>query len=91
MECTFESVIVFILLCQIIGFLSTLMSFVVLVLFIPLQLIFSYLFGRYRQRKMDCTDRRVHAFQQFLHAYSTVKMQNWEESDQEANHRHASR
>ena len=78
-----ECLIVFILLSKFIGVFTTVMSFVVLVLFIPLPLLFSYLFSRYRPGVMECTDHRVHAFQQFLNGYSSMKLHNLRVGDGE--------
>ncbi|CAF2981984.1 unnamed protein product, partial [Rotaria sp. Silwood2] len=81
-----ELLIVFGLLCWIIGPLPILFSYIIFVLFIFIQLIFNQKFAKYRKITASCSDKRVHALSEFIHGYYIIKMYNWEKSIEDRIH-----
>lgn len=78
-----EAIITFILLWWIIGLLPTFLGFIVLVPFIPLQLIFSRYFSRYHQRTVTCADKHLNTLKEILDGCHVIKMYNWEKPMEE--------
>ncbi|CAF2965348.1 unnamed protein product [Rotaria sp. Silwood2] len=74
-----EALIMFGLIWQNVG-LSTLFGYAVLVLLVPLQLVFSRLFSRYRKITMTRTDKRVQTINELVNGCQIIKMYNWEKA-----------
>jgi ABC-type multidrug transport system fused ATPase/permease subunit len=74
-----ETVIVFALLCWIIGPLPALFGFVIFIFFIFVQLLFSRSFSRYCQTTVTCADKRIQVFNEVINGCLVVKTYNWEE------------
>ncbi|CAF1647072.1 unnamed protein product, partial [Adineta ricciae] len=74
-----EALITFAFLWWYIG-LPTLFGYSVLLLMIPIQLIFSRQFSRYRKTTMSCTDRRVQTINELINGCQIIKMYNWEKA-----------
>jgi ABC-type transport system involved in cytochrome bd biosynthesis fused ATPase/permease subunit len=60
--------------------LPTLFGYAVLILFVPIQLIFSRQFSRYRKATMACTDKRVQTINELVNGCEIIKMYNWEKA-----------
>ncbi|CAF1052417.1 unnamed protein product [Adineta ricciae] len=75
-----ETLIIFSLLCWIIKPLPAILSFILLVLSIIILSLISHCLSDYRHRKTVYSDKRVHAFNEFIHGYHIIKMHNWEKS-----------
>ncbi|CAF3075865.1 unnamed protein product [Rotaria sp. Silwood2] len=73
-----EAIIIFGLLCCILHPLPTLSGFALFSLFILIQLYFSQKFGQYYKITSICSDKRIQAFNEFIHGCHAVKMYNWE-------------
>lgn len=78
-----EALVVFGLIWWNIG-VPTLFGYAILVLLIPIQLVFSKLFGRYRKATMACTDKRLQTFNELINGCQIVKMYNWERAMEES-------
>jgi ABC-type transport system involved in cytochrome bd biosynthesis fused ATPase/permease subunit len=63
--------------------LPTLFGYAVLILLVPIQLIFSRQFSRYRKAAMPCTDKRVQTINELITGCQIIKMYNWEEAMEE--------
>ena len=74
-----EAVVMFGLIWWNIGF-PTLFGYVILVLLVPTQLMFSRLFSQYRKGTMACTDKRVQAISELVNGCQIIKMYNWEKA-----------
>lgn len=74
-----EAAIMFGLIWRHIG-LATLFSYTMLILFIPMQLVFSKLFSRFRTTTMAYTDKRVQTFNEIINGCQIIKMYNWEKA-----------
>jgi ABC-type multidrug transport system fused ATPase/permease subunit len=75
---TVEVMIVFGILCWIIGLFPTLFVYITLVLFIFIQLLFSRKFHKYREITASYSDKRIHAYNEFIHGCHIIKMYGWE-------------
>ena len=73
-----EAVIIFGLLCWIMKPIPTLLGYIILISYVVLQLLFGRKLGQYRGTTVSCSDKRVHAFGEFVHGYQVIKMYNWE-------------
>jgi ABC-type multidrug transport system fused ATPase/permease subunit len=73
-----EAIITFGLLYWLIGFLPTCFAFIVLLLFIPAQIIISRYFSRFYQKTIVCSDKRIKAYSELLDGCQLIKMYNWE-------------
>ncbi|CAF4776085.1 unnamed protein product [Rotaria sp. Silwood1] len=60
--------------------LPTLFGYAVLLLLVPIQVIFSRQFSRYRKDTMACTDKRVQAINELINGCQIIKMYNWEKA-----------
>ncbi|CAF4216107.1 unnamed protein product [Rotaria sp. Silwood2] len=60
--------------------LPTLFGYTVLILLVPIQLIFSRQFSRYRTATMTCTDKRVQTVNEIVSGCQIIKMYNWEKA-----------
>ncbi|CAF3345421.1 unnamed protein product [Rotaria sp. Silwood2] len=60
--------------------LPTLFGYAVLILLVPIQLIFSRQFSRYRKTTMACTDKRVQTINELVSGCQIIKMYNWEKA-----------
>jgi ATP-binding cassette subfamily C (CFTR/MRP) protein 4 len=63
--------------------LPTLFGYAVLILIVPLQLIFSKQFSRYRKTTMSYTDKRVQTINELVNGCQIIKMYNWEKAMEE--------
>ena len=75
-----EAIIIFAVLCWIIGMIPTILTYVIFILSIIILLLISRYLSRYRDLKASCTDKRIHAFNEFIHGFYIIKMYNWEKS-----------
>ncbi|CAF3484944.1 unnamed protein product [Rotaria sp. Silwood1] len=80
-----ESLITFGLVWWNIG-LPTLFGYAVLILFIPIQIIFSRQFSHYRKDTMIYTDKRVQAINELVNGCQIIKMYNWEKAIEQRVH-----
>ncbi|CAF4771338.1 unnamed protein product, partial [Rotaria sp. Silwood2] len=60
--------------------LPILFGYAVLILLVPIQLIFSRQFSRYRTATMTCTDKRVQTVNEIVSGCQIIKMYNWEKA-----------
>ncbi|CAF0935554.1 unnamed protein product [Adineta ricciae] len=74
-----QAIIVYGILCWLIGPLLALFGYLVLAVFIILQGIFSRQFSRFRETTIVWADKRIQAFEEIINGYHIVKMYNWEE------------
>jgi ATP-binding cassette subfamily C (CFTR/MRP) protein 4 len=74
-----ETVVTFGLVWWNIGLL-TLFGYAVLILLVPMQLIFSRKFSRYRKDTIACTDKRVQTINELVNGCQIIKMYNWEKA-----------
>jgi ATP-binding cassette subfamily C (CFTR/MRP) protein 4 len=74
-----EALATFGLLWRYIG-LPTVFGYAVLILLVPIQLIFSRQFSRYRKATMTCTDKRVQTINELINGCQIIKMYNWEKA-----------
>ena len=74
-----EALVMFGLIWWNIG-LPTLFGYAVLILLVPIQLIFSRQFSRYRKTTMACTDKRVQTINELVNGCQIIKMYNWEKA-----------
>lgn len=74
-----EAMVAFGLLCWIIGFIPTLCGYLVLILIIAIQMIYSRKLSHYHQTTATCTDKRLQAFSELINGCHIIKMYNWEE------------
>lgn len=63
--------------------LPTLFGYVVLILVVPTQLIFSRQFSRFRKTTMLYTDKRVQTINELVNGCQIIKMYNWEKAMEE--------
>ncbi|CAF1069389.1 unnamed protein product [Adineta steineri] len=75
-----EAIIIFGLLCWMIHPIPTICGYISFPIFILIQLYFSYKFGQQREITSQWTNKRVQAFNEFIHGCSIIKMYNWEKS-----------
>ncbi|CAF3506340.1 unnamed protein product [Rotaria sp. Silwood1] len=66
--------------------LPTLFGYAVLVLLVPVQLIFSRLFSRFRKATLTCTDKRVQTINELVNGCQIIKMYNWEKAMEQRVH-----
>ena len=78
-----EGIITFVILSRMIGMLPTSFGFVILLLLVPTQVIFSRRFSRYRLATITCTDKRINAINEVLKGSRVIKMYNWEKAMEE--------
>ncbi|CAF3821860.1 unnamed protein product [Rotaria sp. Silwood1] len=74
-----EALVMFGLIWWIIG-LPTLFGYALLILYVPIQLVFSKLFGQYRAATMTYTDKRIQAVHEIVNGCQIIKMYNWEKA-----------
>ena len=74
-----EVIVTFGLLWWNIG-LPTLFGYAVLTSLVPMQLLFSRQFTKYRKATMACTDKRVQAVNELVNGCQIIKMYNWEKA-----------
>ncbi|CAF2705919.1 unnamed protein product [Rotaria sp. Silwood2] len=60
--------------------LPTSFGYAVLILLVPIQLIFSRQFSRFRKTTMVCTDKRVQTINELVSGCQIIKMYNWEKA-----------
>ncbi|UJR19499.1 hypothetical protein I4U23_022628 [Adineta vaga] len=60
--------------------LPTLFGYAVLISIIPIQAMFSRLFGKYRKGTMSYTDKRVQTINELVNGCQIIKMYNWEKA-----------
>ena len=63
--------------------LPVLFGYVVLILIVPIQLIFSRQFSRFRKTTMSFTDKRVQTINELVNGCQIIKMYNWEKAMEE--------
>ncbi|CAF0916789.1 unnamed protein product [Rotaria sordida] len=63
--------------------LPTLFGYAVLILLLPIQLIQSKLFSRFRKATMTYTDKRVQTINEIVNGCQIIKMYNWEKAMEE--------
>lgn len=74
-----EGIIIFGLLCWIIGIIPALLAFTLLLLVIvPLQVLFTKYFSLFQQRTMACSDKRIKLYGEILDGCRIIKMYMWE-------------
>lgn len=76
---TLEALAAFGLIAWLIG-LPTLFGCAVLIALVPIQLIFSRQFSRYRNITMASTDKRVQTIHELVNGCQIIKMYNWEKA-----------
>ncbi|CAF4026761.1 unnamed protein product [Rotaria sordida] len=74
-----EALVMFGLIWRIID-LPTLFGYAILILYVPMQLIFSKLFGQYRAATMKYTDNRIQTVHEIVNGCQIIKMYNWEKA-----------
>ena len=77
-EGPFEAIIMFGLLCWVIQPLPTVFGYIVLILFVIMQMLLSRKLGEYHSITASRSDKRVHAFNEFVHGCHIIKMYNWD-------------
>ncbi|CAF3210343.1 unnamed protein product [Rotaria sp. Silwood2] len=80
-----EAIVTFGLVWWSIG-IPTLFGYAVLISLVPIQLIFSRQFGRYRKATMACTDKRVQIINEIVNGCQIIKMYNWEKAIEQRVH-----
>lgn len=75
-----ESIIIFGFVSWIIGVLPTVCGYIVFLVFIFIQLVFSRRFRHQREITVACSEKRIHAFNEFIQGCHVIKMYNWEKS-----------
>jgi ATP-binding cassette subfamily C (CFTR/MRP) protein 4 len=67
--------------------LPTLFGYAILILLVPIQLIFSRQFSKYRKATMPSTDRRVQTINELVNGCQIIKMYNWEKAMEQQVHK----
>ena len=78
-----ECIIIFCLLCWIIGPIPALVGYCVLLILIIIQTLCSRRSGHYYQLTMNSIDKRIKAYGELVYGRSTIKMYNWEKPMEE--------
>ncbi|CAF3667384.1 unnamed protein product [Adineta steineri] len=73
-----EAVVIFGLLCWIMPPISILICYATLIISVIIIWLLSRYFSKYREIVALYCDKRVHAFNEFIHASYIIKMYNWE-------------
>ena len=63
--------------------LPTVFGYIVLILIVPIQLIFSRQFSRFRKTTISYTDKRVQMINELVNGCQIIKMYNWEKAMEE--------
>lgn len=82
-EAPLEAALVFGILCWTIGPWASLSGYIIFFLMIPLQILFSRQFSRYRGITATHADSRLHSFEELINGCQVIKIYNWEKSLEE--------
>jgi ATP-binding cassette subfamily C (CFTR/MRP) protein 4 len=80
LEGPLQVIIIFALLCWIVGPIPTLVGCVTFCVSMVTVFLSSRYLGKYNAMKVSCSNKRIHAFNEFIHGCYIVKMYNWEKS-----------